>query len=289
MHTSTTRRLAAGLLSLALAGSFLTTATAGTAQASSATAPTTRVWVTKYHNIEMPARIRPGVHRFVVRTSRQAGFQVIRPRQGYTKREALRDAGRMFENVTALRRFERNTVLMGGVNARKGEPGVMWTRLPRGHYWVLDVNDEQPKARKIHDLRVAGERIHGMLPSTDTIRSVGEAKWAARPKAINNRGILKYRNDSTDNHFIELVRLQPGKTEADFKEWVEQLMQGNETPPPVDFSATTGSGIIAPGKAMSMRYDLPAGKYMLLCWWPDSDMDAMPHVFMGMYRDITLR
>ena len=283
------RRLAAGALSLALAGSFLTAATATSAQASSATAPTTKVWVTKYHNIEMPDRLRPGVHRFAVRTSREAGFQIIRPRQGYTKREALRDAAVMFENVRALRRFERNTVLMGGVNARKGEPGIMWTRLPRGHYWVLDVVDENLKVRQVHDLRVAGDRLRGMLPSTDTIRSVGEAAWAARPKAIANRGILKYRNDSTDNHFIELVKLQDGKTPADFEEWVEQLMQGNETPPPVEFSAATGSGIIAPGKAMSMRYDLPPGKYMLLCWWPDSDMDAMPHVFMGMYRGITLR
>lgn len=289
MHTSTSRRLAAGALSLALAGSFLTAATA-TAQASSAAAaPTTKVWVTKYHNIEMPARIRPGVHRFVVRTSREAGFQIIRPRQGYTKREALRDASQMFEDVRVLRRFERNTVLMGGVNASKGEPGVMWTRLPRGHYWVLDVNDERPRARKVHDLHVAGERHRGLLPSTATIRSVKEATWAARPKAMNNRGILKYRNDSTDNHFIELAKLQPGKTAADFEEWVEQLMQGNETPPPIDFSAGAGSGVVAAGKAMSMRYDLPPGKYMLLCWWPDSDMDAMPHVFMGMYRGITLR
>jgi len=290
VHTSTSRRLAAGALSLALAGSFLTAATATTAQAaSSAKAPTTKVWVTKYHNIEMPDRLRPGVHRFVVRTSRDAGFQIIRPRKGYTKREALRDAGQMFENVKVLRRFERNTVLMGGVNARKGEPGIMWTRLPRGRYWVLDVNDNRAKVRKVHDLRVGGERLRGMLPSTATIRSVKEASWAARPKTMNNRGILKYRNNSTDNHFIELAKLQPGKTAADFEEWLEQLMQGNETQPPIDFSAATASGIIAPGKAMSMRYDLPPGKYMLLCWWPDSDMGGAPHVFMGMYRGITLR
>ncbi len=290
MLSPSPRRLAAGALTLALAGSFLTAATTTTAQAASAAkAPTTKVWVTKYHNIEMPARLRPGVHRFAVRTSREAGFQIIRPHQGYTKREALRDAARMFENVTALRRFERNTVLMGGVNASKGEPGILWTRLPRGHYWVLDVNDERPKVRKVHDLRVAGERLRGRLPSTATIRSVKEASWAARPEAIGNRGILKYRNDSSDNHFVEIAKLAPGKTVADFEEWLEQLMQGNETPPPIDFSAGTASGIIAPGKAMSMRYDLPPGDYMLLCWWPDSDMDAMPHVFMGMYRGITLR
>lgn len=290
MPISTSRRLAAGTLSLALAGSFLTAATATTAQAASAApAPTTKVWVTKYHNIEMPDRLRPGVHRFVVRTSREAGFQIIRPRKGYTKAEALRDAARMFGAVKPLRRFERNTVLMGGVNARKGEPGVMWTRLPRGRYWVLDVNDENSKPRKVHDLRVGGDRVQGMLPASATIRSVGEAAWAARPKAINNRGILKYRNDSTDNHFVELAKLAPGKTVADFEEWLEQLMQGNEGPPPIDFSAATSSGIIAPGKAMSMRYDLPPGKYMVLCWWPDSDRDAMPHVFMGMYRGITLR
>jgi hypothetical protein len=284
------RRLAAGALSLALAGSFLTAATASTAQAASAApAPTTRVWVTKYHNIEMPDRLRPGVHRFVVRTSRNAGFQIIRPRKGYTKREALRDAAVMFENVKALKRFERNTVLMSGVNARKGEPGVMWTRLPRGHYWVLDVNDNRPKARKVHDLRVAGERHRGRLPSTGTIRSTGEVNWAPRPKAIRSSGIVTYRNNSTDNHFLGAAKLKPGKTVADFEEWVEQLMQGNERPAPVDWNTGFETGLVGPDKAMSLKYDVPPGRYVLVCWWGDSDMGGMPHVFMGMYRGITLR
>lgn len=284
------RRLAAGVLSLTLAGSVLATATAGTAQAAgSAHVPTTHVKITKYHNVKMPTTLRPGLNRLVIRSTREAGFQLIRAKKGYTKAEAVRDANRMFENVRAMRRFERNTVLLGGMGTRAGEPAILWTRLPAGRYWALDTYAETTKFRRVHDVRVAGDRVPGRLPGARTIRATGEVDWASRPKVIPRSGILRFRNDSTDNHFLELTRLKKGKTVADFREWVEGVMNGVEAPPPVVFSDSLHSGLVSSGKTMSQRYELRPGNYVLMCWWPDTDMDLMPHVFMGMYRGVTVR
>lgn len=282
------RRLASGGLTVALAGSLLTVGATGTAQADDGPR-TVHVKITKYHNVKMPDVIRPGVHRFVVRSTRDAALQIIRPKAGYTKREGARDANIMFENARAMRRFERNTILIGGTESRAGGKAVAWVRLVEGRYWALDTYARRTLARKVHTFRTAGQAFTGRLPGAATIRAVNHVDWAARPQRLPASGVLRFRNASDAVHVIGLTKLKPGKTAADFGEWVEQLKQGNETPPPVDFGVGTASGVIDPGRTQSFRYDLPPGRYVLVCWWPDTEMDMMPHFFMGMYRGITLR
>lgn len=46
--------------------------------------------------------------------------------------------------------------------------------------------------------------------------------------------------------------------------------------------------MVSPGKSMTMRYSLPPGNYVMICFWPDADMGGMPHAFMGMYRGIRI-
>ena len=286
---SVLRRLAVGTLALCLTGTVLSTVAVGGAQA--AEAPTVRVHITKYNNVQMPTRLRPGVHRFVVRSTRNAGFQMLRPHAGYTKREFSHDIRVGFEgDVAAFKRFERKTDLLGGVNTdRGGAPGVMWARLPRGRVWVVDANADRTPPRKVLTVHVAGVRVPGVLPGRATLRAINETDFAKRPRAIPDSGRLIVRNNSTDNHFFGLAKLRPGKTVADFKEWVDQTMQGNDSPPPVNFEVGLDTGVVGPGHAMSLKYDLPAGNYILLCFWPDADEDFMPHVFMGMYRGVRVR
>lgn len=282
------RRVLASALTVALAGSLVTTATATSAQAHNGSR-TVHVKITKYHNVKMPDVIRPGVHRFVIRSTRDAGLQIIRPRAGYTKREAARDIAIMFDNPRAMRRFERRTVLIGGAESRAGEASVAWMRLVQGRYWALDTHPRKTLARKIQTFRATGQEITGRLPRTATVRAVNHVDWAARPQRIPSSGLLRFRNASDAVHVLALVKLKRGKTMADFDEWVEQLKQGNETPPPVNFDIGTGSGVIDPGRTQSFRYDLPPGRYVMVCWWPDADMGMLPHFMMGMYRGITLR
>lgn len=283
-------RFAAGALSLGLVTTALSAATVAGAQA--ADAPTVRVHITKYHNVKMPTRIRPGVHRFVVHSTRDAGFQLVRPHAGYTKREFAHDIRVGFTgDVAAFKRFERSTELLGGVNPEGSGPGeVMWARVPRGRVWALDAGAERTPPRKVLSLHVAGARIPGVLPGQATLRAINETDFAKRPRSIPGSGRLIVRNNSTDNHFFGIVGLRTGKTVADFAEWIDQVMQGNEGPPPVNFAAGgLDSGVVGPGHAMSLKYDLPAGDYILVCFWPDVDADFMPHAFMGMYRGLRVR
>lgn len=228
------------------------------------------------------------MHRFVIRSTRDAGLQIIRPLAGYTVREGVRDANIMFENARALRRFERNTVLIGGAESEAGKRSVAWMRLVEGRYWALDTYAQKTLARKVHTFRAAGPAFTGRLPGVATIRAVDHVSWAARPRRIPSSGVLRFRNASDAAHVVGMAKLKDGKTMADFEEWVEQLKQGNETPPPVRFGIGTASGVIDPGRTQSFRYDLPPGNYVVICWWPDPEMGMMPHFLAGMYRGVTL-
>jgi len=284
--TTRLKRAAAASLTGVMAATCLTLATASTAEAAGH-APTTRVWITKHRNIKMPDVIRPGLHRFVVRSAKGSGFQIVEARPGYTKREAARDIRRGVERgkVRPFKSFERNIELRGGVSSAPGDRGVMFARLQPGTYWAVDV-DGPALARKIETFRVAGHGVHGRLPGAKIIVATGVHEWAAKPLVIPNAGRLRFYNPSAQSHFIDMAKLKQGKTVADFEEW---MANGFEGPSPVRFNVSTGTGVLDSGRAMSFRYRLPPGNYLLVCFWPDPEMDMMPHAAMGMYREIRLR
>jgi hypothetical protein len=291
---SVRRRLAVLATASALAAGMTVGATAGTAQAAGdAGGPagqTVRVTVRANHTIAMPAEIRPGATRFVVSSPRPAGFQIAQAAPGYTKREAARDINAAFNdnNMRALRRFERNMTLLGGMPSARGKSATMWTRLTRGTYWALDSNPRVLKPAKIRTFTVTGSSVGGRLPG-QTIAATGTAKFAATPKRIARKGIIRFVNRSDVPHFISITKLAKGQTMADFREYMETAAQGGQPsgPPPIDFRVSLDSGVISGGEKMSLRYDrLPRGNYVLACFWPMSDMGGMPHAFMGMYRGI---
>jgi hypothetical protein len=166
----------------------------------------------------------------------------------------------------------------------------MWAHLSRGAYWALDIDPTVTRAANIKTFRVAGAPQTSTAPRARTVvRATGESRWAPTPTTIRRRGVLSFRNDSTDNHFVALVKLPPGRTVADFDAWVDAVNSGTDPGDPPLGVAGFSSGVVAPGRAMSMRYSAPAGDYVLACWWQDADTGATPHVFLGMYRGVTLR
>jgi hypothetical protein len=286
------RGIAAASAGMLAAGTLATVAlTPGTADA--APAPAVHVRVINHH-VHMTGLLRPGVHRFVVRSARDASFQIVRKDRGYTERQLVHDVNQGLNSNTpdmaALKRFERHITLLGGVSSSRNHPGTMWLNLPRGRYIAVDTNTHKTTMSQLHDFRVRGSRVAGAMPSGRRITAINEATWSPRPRAIPTKGVLRFVNRSKDNHFVELVRLLPGKTGADFKAWIDAAMQGQQVPPPIDMSApSVDTGVASPGQRFAFRYHLPRGHYMLLCWWPDSEMGGMPHAFMGMYRQLDVR
>ncbi|HLN78414.1 MAG TPA: hypothetical protein VK204_15310 [Nocardioidaceae bacterium] len=266
--------LCAGLVSAAPAGAV-------------AAGQTVNVLVRRDHSVVMPGSIRPGLTNFRITSRRAATFQILEPAPGYAPREAIRDANAAFtkNNIKALRRFEANTTLLGGLSTRRNKPGTLSVKLPTGRYWALDVSPRVLKAANAVGLQVTGTSVGGRN-SGRVIRAVDDTKWGKLTPSIPTRGRIWFQNRSTENHFLVAAMLAKGKTMKDFRAWIRQAKQGKQTPPPLVMTGGLDTGVISPGKSMSFDYRLPRGNYVLMCFWPDADMGGTPHVLMGMYRGL---
>jgi len=52
--------------------------------------------------------------------------------------------------------------------------------------------------------------------------------------------------------------------------------------------AGADSGVVSPNRDQLLTLNLPAGKYLVMCFWPDY-FTGMPHFFMGMWKLVTLK
>jgi hypothetical protein len=282
----------------ATAGVSIGVLVAGTVAASPAGAASTaqapgpgaiHVSISATHHVTMPTHLRPGGHKFMVRSAGNSGFQLLRATPGYTKAEAARDANRGLNHthIAALVRFEAHVKLLGGVGSSAQHLGVMWVHLPAGTYWAVDTAPRMVQAQRILTVHVAGQRVQAGVKGTALVRAIHEHTWAGQ-KMIPHRGRLRFINSSADNHFIVLAKLAQGKTIRDFARWVRQVKHGHQGPPPLDLSAELDSGALSPGHSMALRYQLPPGHYVLTCFWPDAGMGGIPHAFLGMFRGVLL-
>lgn len=276
----------------ALAGGLVLLAgglTGGSAHAAlDSTAGYVPVSITAAHNVVLPATIQPGVNQFRVTTeAKSSGFQLVQLASGYTLDEAIDDIDKGLDNgssIKALKRFEANTTLLGGVNVAMGKVGKLTVSLAPGSYYAVDIERNRPSA--FTAFTVAGADTGATMPEGPTIRAVKSASWAKNPKSIPRRGTLTFENFSSNNHFVGLVKLRPGKTVADFGDWIDALTQGQNGPPPVDFGKSFDGNVVSPGHTAAMNYRLSRGNYILICFWPDASMGGVPHGFMGMFRGI---
>ncbi|RYC12828.1 hypothetical protein [Nocardioides zhouii] len=279
----------------ALAGGLVLLAgglTGGTAHAAldSTSSGMVAVSITAAHNVVMPTTIQPGVNQFRVTTeAKSSGFQLVQLATGYTLDAAIADidAGLEKGKIPALKRFEANTTLLGGVNVAMGKVGKLTVSLPPGSYYAADIERNRPSA--FTAFTVAGADTGATMPDGPTLRAVKSASWAKNPKSIPRKGTLTFENFSSQNHFVGLIKLKPGKTVEDFGAWTEAQMNGQNGPPPVNFGESFDGNVVGPGHTAAMNYRLSRGNYVLLCFWPDANMGGMPHAFMGMYRGITLK
>ena len=96
--------------------------------------------------------------------------------------------------------------------------------------------------------------------------------------------MVKFANQADQPHFLVIQRVKDSTTNAKVRKFINSGGQGN---PSWVLKASTESGVVSPGKSQLFRYDLPAGKYLVACFWPDY-FTGMPHAFMGMWKLVTL-
>ena len=114
----TARTIGAALASVALVASVTGTAVTAEAAPTSRAAAPVAVTIDATRTITMPATAQPGVNEFHVTSAKRSGFQLASLAADYTIEEAEADveAGLEGGKVSALRRFERNVLLVGGTN-----------------------------------------------------------------------------------------------------------------------------------------------------------------------------
>ena len=279
-------------LALVAAATLSATVAAAPAQSAAATAPV-EVSISNTRVVSMPTTIQPGVNTFKVTTANKRGssFQLVQAAAGYSPEDAARDIEKGLDggNVKAIKRFEANVTLLGGVSATQDKAGKFAVDLATGDYWALDVNTNDPD--KFFAFSVAGVDTGNVMPAADaTLKAVQDSKWAAKPASIPNKGMLSFKNKSSSNHFIVMTKLKKGMTYKDFKVWFASAMNGPPSgPSPVNFGIGMDSAVVSPGHSTTFKYNVPKGNYVMLCFWQDASMGGMPHAFMGMHRAITLK
>ena len=276
-------------LALVAAATLTATVTAAPAQ-SAASTPPVPVNISDKRVVTMPTSVQPGVNTFKVTTANKHGsaFQLVQTAAGYTAADAARDIDKGLDggNVQAIKRFEANVTLFGGVAVNKDKAGKLVVDLAAGDYWALDINTNDPD--KFFAFTVAGVDTGDVAPEADAkLKAVQDTTWAQNPETIPNKGMMRFKNAASQNHFIVMAKLKKGMTYKDFKKWLAAAMDGPPGPSPVKF--LMDSGVVSPGYSATFTYNLPKGNYVMLCFWPDAKMGGMPHALMGMHRAITLK
>jgi hypothetical protein len=255
---------------------------ATSANASAANTPDVAVHMTKSKIRLSSSTIHAGPTTFhpTSNDGKHHEMQVIRLHKGYSLQQAGADLQRSFQGkVKAIRRLDKNVSFRGGgPAARSGHPGSVTITLSKGHYYVLD-----QAGNGLASLTVRGSQYgRPAVPHTGVItaHTYGFSVGGHLPAT----GEVKMRNISDQPHFVAMTRVKNGTTRRQVARFVKSGARRN---PPWILHAGTDSGVLSPYRHEVLHYRLPAGKYLVACFWPDDDT-GMPHFFMGMWRLVNI-
>lgn len=109
------------------------------------------------------------------------------------------------------------------------------------------------------------------------------------PRVWPHRGTYTFQNDSDTIHLMIIVPIKPRITDRDVQAFFDAARNGKaNVPPPFASGPTGGNDVVSPGYRLKLSYDLPAGRYVLLCYVAD-DITGLPHAFMGMHQVVDLK
>lgn len=151
-----------------------------------------------------------------------------------------------------------------------------------------------------HNLRLArGLAALGLL-MTPAVRLAAEDSTHAKPRVVSVTAYdyrfespatvpagtltLRMRNAGKEVHHLWVVKLDKGKTPADFLQAMNSWGSALKMP---DWATDVGGpNNVGAGQTASATMTLEAGTYMLVCWVPSPD--GRPHVMKGMVKPLTI-
>jgi hypothetical protein len=272
-------------LAVAASGSILATTSAGARPAAKKPALVIHAKVTKKAVKLDRDTVRAGRITFKVRTPKgDHSLQIVQFKDGYGPEQLGPDAEAAFEkgDLEAINRLDTMVTWLGGVEVLPDNNGEFTVVLNKpGKYFVADQNGEGAAV-----LTVKGSAVKRQSASlTGTITANEGNTWDA-PKSIDHNGWVRLKNKADQPHFVVLQEVKKSTTKKDVRQYFKS---GAEEEPAFALKAFASTGVFSPGTNTTLHLKhLPAGKYALLCFWPDKET-GMPHALMGMWRLVNLK
>jgi len=286
----------------ALAAGAMTTSTTGAqarqqSQPARAAAAATSVTVTS-----------DGTHVTVSRTSVDAGYVsfrvratnatmdsdvvLFRPKSHATVANVLNGFKEEFStnpkvSAKGTRDLTRDAWFSGLALVGKTSPATVKQYLKQGSYYAIDLSRYPTVALRPTRLTVrSAGATHHRPPAYSATVTLTTSDRFVTPGTLAAKGTVRVRNTSDTLHFMELMRVSKGTTDAQVQKYFDSGAQG--PPPFAQKGPGVGMGVLSPGRQARLTYDVPAGTYVMLCFVGD-DETGMPHAFMGMHHVVTLK
>ncbi len=120
----------------------------------------------------------------------------------------------------------------------------------------------------------------GTAPAREIVIRGRDMAFTAPASIPSGRTTFRFINDGPNLHHMQLLRLEEGKTIADFG----AAMQGGALPPWATFVG--GPNVSSDSAGSVATLDLEAGNYVLLCFIDTPD--HVPHFAKGMVQPLTV-
>ena len=182
-------------------------------------------------------------------------------------------------------------VTVGGPNApMPGGTANATVALDAGNYALLCFVDGGPSDPVPHFAKgmiqpltvTASNPEKASLPNGDMTLTLQDYGFVASNDFTAGKHTLRVENKGPQEHEIEIVKLNDGKTVEDLMGWLQKM----DGPPPG--VALGGAAPMAPGLANLIDVDFTPGTYVALCFVPDMK-DGAPHFVHGMVRVFTIK
>lgn len=208
-------------------------------------------------------------------------LQLVHLHAGYSKKQAEHDINAAFGGDTkAVSRIDRNIDWLGGNEATPGHPGMFAVHLSPGSYLALD---QDSNAVQPFDVVSAASDYRTLYPSS-FVTTKNNRFHTHTSLALPHAGWTKFHNNAQEPHMFVLQHVKQSTTNKDVRDYASS---GSEKRPAWGLPEATGSAVISPGTTQVFHYSLPAGKYLVACFWPSKET-GMPHFSMGMWKLIEL-
>ena len=219
------------------------------------------------------------IHFHVTTGKGDHALQIMRFHNGYTAQQAQQDFQSAFNgDVPAIDRIDHGVVFRGGAEAKPHLPGDMVVSLAKGQFMAVDQNGNAAAVLQV--VGTAPSRVSQPATGFFTAYTYG---WGTSSN-LPAKGWVNVSNHADQPHFLVLQHVKSNTTSKMVSDFIKSGGNGN---PSWGLKESAQSGVISPGTSQKVTYDLPAGKYLVACFWPDY-FTGMPHMFMGMWKLVTL-